>query len=292
MKSFKLAKIFTILTSGLILTSPLLLNQAVSATTLTQSGAVGVQAVLPGAAPTVGPTIVIPGSNAIFTSTPITVAGSCPTGLTIKVYSNNVFVGSTVCTIGSYTIQVSLFSSTNDLQAKDFDALDQAGPFSNVVKVIFNDTTYAQYVSRMTITSIYAERGATPGSELVWPIVLDGGNAPYALSVDWGDGSPSDLLSTNSPGTVNLKHTYTISGVYKIVIKATDKNGVSAFLQLIGQATGQLTSANNSINAGNIGTTIVYKTVWWPTLLMIPMMFVSFWIGKKKQLEDLHKRVL
>ena len=208
---------------------------------------------------------------------PITVSGLCPSGLLVKIFSNNIFVGSTVCSNGSYSLQVDLFSGQNDLVARVYDALDQAGPDSNTVTVTFNDAQFAQFGTQLTLSSAYAERGAPPGSELDWPILLSGGVGPYAISVDWGDGSAPDLLSATAPGTITLKHIYRTTGVFKVIVKATDKNGETAFLQLVGQATGAVQS--NTKNGSNV---IIEKDVlWWPALAMLPLVFAAFWIGHR-----------
>jgi len=251
-----------------------------------KSGAVGIQGVIPGAPPTRGATITVPSNGASFTSTLITVSGLCPTGLLVKIFDNNVFVGSVVCAGGSYSLQIDLFSGRNDLVARVYDALDQAGPDSNTVTVTFNDAQFLQFGTHVTLSSVYAERGAAPGTELDWPVLLSGGNGPYAVSVDWGDGSPSDLISITDPGTVNLKHTYKVAGIYNVVAKATDKNGGAAFLQLVGQATGAIQSNNNSGN--NIA--VEKQLIWWPMPAMIPLILASFWIGRRYQTQVIRKK--
>src|SRR5262249_11547624 len=70
------------------------------------SGSIGLQGEISTAPPTRGATITTPSNGATFTTIPITVAGLCPTGLLVKIFANNVFVGSTVCQNGSYSVQV------------------------------------------------------------------------------------------------------------------------------------------------------------------------------------------
>ena len=249
---------------------------------ISSGSAVGVQGTIPSPPPSTGATISTPTSGAVFTTTPITVSGLCPNGLLVKVFANNVFVGSTVCSNGSYVVQIGLFSGRNDIVVRVYDALDQAGPDSNTVSVTFNDSQLAQYGSHVSLSSAYAQRGAAPGTELVWPVILSGGTGPYAISTDWGDGSSTDLLSIANAQTVDLKHTYRVAGIYKIIVKATDKNGTVAYLQLVGQATGAIqTSSNNS------QTVIVRQVIWWPSLLTLPLIFVAFWIGRKHKMAEL-----
>lgn len=253
-----------------------------------QTGSIGLQGTISTAPPSVGPTIVTPVNGATFSNVPITVNGLCPNSLLIKVFSNNVFVGSVFCSTGSYSIQVNLFPGTNDLVARDYDSLGQAGPDSNTVSVIFNDIETAKYGSRVTLTSTYAEQGVNPGSTLTWPIILSQGTGPYAVEIDWGDGSPSTLLSEKSPGTFNIQHTYTTAGIYYIVIKATDANGTEAYLQVVADVNGAVQKNNNSKTTG-IVTQV--KVIWWPALAMVPLILAAFWVGRRHELYSLRNKM-
>lgn len=252
-----------------------------------QSGSIGIQGVIPSPPPSRGPTIAVPGNGAVFTSEPVTVSGLCPTGLLIKLFDNNVFVGSVICSNGSYSLQIDLFSGQNELVAKDFDALDQSGPVSNTVIVTFNDAQFLNFGTHVQLSSSYAERGAAPGSELDWPVLLSDGTGPYAISVDWGDGTSPDLMSIQNPGPLTLKHIYRVAGVYKVIVKASDKNSGEAFLQLVGQATGAIQSNTN----GGKGSSELVRTeiIWWPGLVMLPLILASFWIGRRHELYSLRK---
>jgi hypothetical protein len=254
-----------------------------------QNGSVGLEATIPSAPPSKGATITTPSNGAVITSLPVTVGGLCPTGLLVKVFSNSVFVGSVVCTNGSYRLQVDLFSGRNDLVARVYDALDQPGPDSNIVSVTFTDAQFLTSGSRVVLTSNFARRGANPGDTLEWPVSLSGGTPPYALSVDWGDGKGTDLQSVQFAGTVTLKHVYDNAGTYKVIVKATDTKGSSAFLQLVGVANGAIQSnATGDNNAQVIIRTIV---IWWPLLLSVPLIALAFWLGRRHELYTLRRHL-
>ena len=255
-----------------------------------QSSSTGLEGTIAGPPPSTPATITIPGNGQTVTSTPITVSGLCKTGLLVKIFSNNVFVGSVVCANGSYSLKVDLFSGANDLIARVYDALDQAGPDSNVVRVTFNDAQFAQFGTRVTLTSIYARLGADPGKTLTWPIALSGGLGPYAVSVDWGDGKSPDLFSKPFADSFNITHIYDSAGVYNVVIKATDANGVSAFLQLVGVGTGQVTG-KTSTGSGSTTTTAKTQIIWIPLLFIIPLLAVAFWLGRRHELFTIRKRL-
>jgi len=251
-------------------------------------GSIGLQGEISQAAPTQAATITVPSNGASFSSLPITVSGLCPANLLIKIFSNNVFVGSTFCSNGSYSLQVDLFNGQNQLVARDYDALDQAGPDSNTVNVTFNDVQFAEFGTHVELTSAFAERGAPPNQELDWPVILSGGTGPYAVSVDWGDGSPSTLFSQAASGTFTIKHSYKSSGIYTVIIKATDKNNGTAFLQVIAVASG---AGQNNAKGGTSSSLTQVKVLWWPALLMIPLIVSTFWVGRRYELYVLRKQL-
>jgi hypothetical protein len=256
-----------------------------------QEGAIGVEGKIPSNPPSNAPTITTPRDGQVFTTIPITVNGLCTSGLLVKMFSNNVFVGSVLCENGSYSIDIDLFSGQNELVARMFDSLDQGGPNSNMVTVTFNDEQFNPFgTSLLSLTSNYAARGANPGQRLVWPVILSGGTSPYAVSVDWGDGTSPDLISTPFTGTIDLGHVYKSAGIYRVTVKATDKNGLSAFLQLVATANGAVTTDASKEEDDASGDTVT-KVLWLPAVACIPLIFVSFWLGQRYELATLRKHL-
>jgi hypothetical protein len=274
---------------GLTFSLLIIFNSQAQAVENPRAGSIGVEGTIPTAPPTRAATITTPVNGQTFTSTPITVNGLCPNGLLVKVFSNNIFVGAVQCQSGSYSIQISLFSGQNDIIARVYDELDQAGPDSNQVTVTFNDAQFSQFGTRVLLTSNYAKRGANPGETLRWPVLLSGGRAPYALSVDWGDGKATDLKSIPFADTINLEHIYDEAGIYKVIVKVTDSNGTTAFLQLVGVGNGEA-STNNATGSPALTVTKT-QILWWPLLIMLPLLLVAFWLGRRHELFSLRKRL-
>ncbi len=257
-----------------------------------QGGSVGVQGQIPSNPPSSAPTITTPHNGQTFTNMPIQVSGLCSSGLLVKAFANNVFVGAANCQNGSYSMQVDLFSGKNDLVVRQFDTLDQGSPDSATVTVNFDDSQFNPFGgSLLTLTSNYAERGANPGETLTWPIILSGGTGPYAISVDWGDGKAADLISTQFAGTVNLSHVYSSAGIYQVIVKASDKNGVSAFLQLVAIANGAVTTNAQGSNNKNQGTTVITHIIWEPAVISIPLLFIAFVLGRRYELATLRRHL-
>ncbi len=277
-----------------LMSHPLPAGAAIGSQDPVQDGSVGLEGKISSPPPTQAATISTPRNGQSFTSSPITVAGLCKSDLLVKIFSNNVFVGSVVCKGGSYTLKVGLFSGKNDLVARVYDSLDQAGPDSNVVSVTFVDANYAQFGTELTLTSNFARRGANPGDVLTWPIVLSGGSGPYALSVDWGDSSGQELQSLTFAGNITLKHTYKQAGIYTVTIKATDKNGQTAYLQVIAVANGEVAGGlgTGTSKGSKTGTTTVQSSPGWYLLLIIlPLLLASFWLGSRNELYVIRKRL-
>ena len=268
----------------LSLNPPLLQGQ-----TLQESGSVGIEGTVPAKPPANAPTITVPKSGQGFSSLPIAVSGICQTDLLVEVFNNNVFVGSAICTKGSYSIDIDLFYGQNDLIARQYDELNQASPDSNLVSVTFTDSS-GQTGNRISLFTAYAKRGAT--SPLNWPLTISGGKAPYAISVDWGDKSQTDLISRAIPGDFEIIHTYKQSGVYKIVVRATDANGLSAFLQLVGIRIGPIQQEGGDEGGGALLIIEKIPLVFWlVTGVCLPLFLLAFWLGRRHQLQTMRARI-
>lgn len=267
-----------------------------------QSGSIGLNGTIPTDAPTVGATISFPANGATFTDTPIEVTGVCPSGLLVKLFKNEVFAGSAECSAsGSFTITTDLFSGQNILIARVFDALDQPGPDSAPVRVSLNDQGgVSGAIDRVVITTNFAKRGAAPGQELTWPFTITGGQGPYAISINWGDGT-DDLFSQKIAGEYTFSHVYERPGTYRIIVKVTDNNGAVGYIQVVGVATGATQDVANGqsttlvddqgnpiINASSIPETGA-RLVLWPLYLMMFLIFSTFWLGRRYEKHRLRK---
>lgn len=246
---------------------------SVIAAAASDSESIGISGKVTSAAPTAAATIDSPINGTHFKETPITVSGTCQDGLLLKLFRNGSFSGSTYCQSSAYSLSVNIFSGRNDLIAKVYDDLDQAGPDSNTV------TVYLDTASGLLLSSNYAKRGANPGDELQWPLTISGGNTPYAIHVDWGDGDES-LISLTEGGDFTAKHIYDKSGVYEVVINATDKDGLKATLQLVAIANGSVAEQSAPTT-----TEVITKYIWWPMAITTLALPVCFWLGRRHQAE-------
>ena len=123
-----------------------------------------------------------------------------------------------------------------------------------------------------------------------------GGLAPYAVSVDWGDGTPPDLITRLAPGPFTVKHTYAKVGTgylntFPLIIRATDGAGHTAYLQLttiVNPATGSSSSGSGS---GKNNSTLNKLIVIWPIWIVLLLMIISFWLGERREKHIMEKRL-
>lgn len=256
-------------------------------------GSYGLEATKTKAPPSRGATITSPANGASFTTSPITVAGVCPDGLLVQIYNNGVMVGAVMCERGSFSLQVSLFPGENEFTASVFDEVNQTGPKSNTVRVTYADTRFSAFGEAMTLTSSYGRRSAGAGSQLTWPLQLSGGTGPYAISIDWGDGSEPKLKSQALAGIINISHIYKKAGIYRINVKVTDANGVTAFLQLIAVSNGKIDAAAAQENDGEVaGANQVQQIMWLPTIIVLVLLIPTYWLGRRSQLVTIRNKML
>ena len=269
-----------------------LLTPTTSAVTNPDSGSIGLEGTVSAEPPTSAPVITSPSNNQVFTETPITVTGTCEGDVIIHIYKNGVFSGAAECINGSFELQIDLFSGANDLIARAYDALGQSSPDSATVSIEFNDADHDRAHERISLMSNYARRGANPGEELIWPVIISGGIGPYTITVDWGDGSGQQEIDVENPGEVDLIHVYDRAGSYIVVVTAEDQNGDIALLQLVGIANGAIIDTEDEEETEP--ETIV-ESVRIPFLITVAVIlvlaFTSFWLGKKHGLHILRKKL-
>ena len=193
----------------------------------------------------------------------------------VSMYRNNFYSGSALCdATGSYQLTIDLFAGANQLVARIYNFTDVAGPDSSSVTVYYDpppapivpgepspvatptkqnknaikgfsssaappstSTTPLDETSvPLTLSSDFKIRGYYVGEESVWQIDPEGGTAPYAITIDWGDGS-NGSASRGTAGPTRLTHTYQkpggLHGSYIVKFTVTDAAGSQTFLQLL-----------------------------------------------------------
>jgi hypothetical protein len=258
-----------------------------------ESRSVSLEGTVPGKPPTTAATITEPTDQKRFSTSPVTVSGSCPVNTLVEVYKTDIFAGSTVCSAtGTYTMQIDLLIGQNTLVARVYDALNQAGPDSNKVTV-FYDLLPAQGAGiaslnfggpQIILSTDAIFRGTFPGQQLTMPLTLLGGTAPFAFNIQWGDGLNS-VISRNNNASFSTDHVFKKAGTYQMSIQATDAQGRVAFLSVAAIVNGQPDAVAST--AGKTTSGIASVLTLWPLYVSLVAVVLSFWFGELRE-----KRVL
>jgi hypothetical protein len=252
--------------------------------------------------------ITSPADGTHFSSIPITVKGTCPANAAyVEIFSNGTMRGTAICDVSnSFELSVDLSPGTNSLTAHVFNVTDDEGPISAPVTVIYDvpqlpggtgqqKTTGKPTHSPVVLTTAFLYRGFHAGDQVEWPIDISGGSAPYAVSVDWGDGN-TDLISRSQAGEFKIDHTYSQSGGFKnsytIKIKASDAGGQTAYLQFFVIVTKDTKQSGVIFSKPPPSFAHGLSWLWlaWPLYLLILLMALSYRLGEKEELIILRKR--
>lgn len=270
----------------LVLTGVVLLGASLGAQGAVQnpqSGSVGLSGTVAGPPPSQAAVITTPQGGDHTTTSPITVAGTCPANTFVFLEKNNVLAGQANCTDGRFSLQADLFVGANQLVARVIDGLGQFGPDSAPVTVSY-DVSSSNTVGAVIGRQLFLETEATvvagqPNSSLARTVQIVGGTAPYAVSWDWGDGGTS-LMTVTTEGQVNASHTYTSPGTYEVVVRVSDAAGNAAFMQLVTVVNGPVAAITGaSSTKGELPGQLLAA---WPILGLGIVLVLAFWMGERR----------
>ncbi len=271
-----------------------------------------VTAVVEARAPTVGATITNPIDGTTLKDKRITVNGTCFADSFVVVFSNSQPIGSTTCTgAGIFTVVAELFNGKNILSARNYDALNQAGPDTPSITVtlssavtnslslltlpdnlfyipaLHNDPHRCKNVappvipdtkSGIRILIICIPRTLEKNTTYTMGWLIYGGKPPYAVNINWGDtGQPDTLLSIEQAGYTPTEFSYETSGIKTIRLTVTDSEGQSGYVETSVQVNGQESTIINDIRQS------LFTTSWFETPVPLYVLAVAitlgFWAG-------------
>lgn len=262
-----------------------------------ESRSVSLTGIVPGQPPTAGAVITQPTPGQRFSEGPVTVSGTCPEGTLVEIYKNDIFAGSTICSSnGIFAVEIDLLFGENVLTARIYDALNQAGPESNSVPVIYDllppqgsgisPISFGGNQLLLNTDSVF--RGAFPGDELSMPLTPIGGTPPFAINIQWGDGN-NRVISRNSNEVFSAAHVFTKPGTYQVSVQATDAEGRVAFLTVAAIVNGE----PNGTGAGSLSSSDSMANgllALWPLYVSLVAIVLSFWLGEIREKHVLAKR--
>lgn len=263
-----------------------------------EPSSVSLSGTVPGKPPTVAATIKSPTNGQRFSTSPITISGTCPPELLVELYKNDIFAGSTGCSAkGDFSIEVDLLIGQNLLVARVYDALNQPGPDSNTVTVFYDAlpdqsgplSSFDFGGPQMLLNTDSVFRGIFPEKEMRVPLNIIGGTPPFAVNVEWGD-STNSLVPRNDNVQFTTTHKYKKPGTYQISFQATDANGRVAFLSVAAIVNGQPATPIAATSAQSGSSNLLLAL--WPLYVTSVAVVVSFWLGEIREKLVLGKRGL
>ncbi len=143
------------------------------------------------------------------------------------------------------------------------------------------------------ITASYDYSVQNVGQVVNYTIHMTGGDAPYAYTIDWGDGMTQTVVR-QSPDDFVISHTYgwvDASLASKVIkVQAIDASGQAGTLQLdalIRNPAFHSVVANITNSTGLWGTfNDLRPWLWliWPGYVIIVLLVISFWLGERQEL--------
>lgn len=260
-----------------------------------EAGSVGLSGIMPGKPPTEAATIDTPTNGQRFSTSPVTVSGSCPENTLVEIFKNDIFAGSTVCTDkGRYTLEVDLLIGQNILIARVYDALNQAGPDSNIVTVYYDAippqsdsvTPFNFGGNQLLLNTDAVFRGVFPDQTLTVPLDVLGGTPPYAINIEWGD-TTNKVVPRNDNATFNVDHIYKKAGTFQVTFQASDAGGRVAFLTVAAIVNGQPDAATATTKPIATPNQLL---LLWPIFTGAVAVVASFWLGEQREKRVLEKQ--
>lgn len=266
---------------------------------------VDVTAYLPNDPPSEAAIINNPVAGANLNQNPIIISGTCQhssPSYHVKVFSNNVIVGTSLCVNGSFSIGASLLLGNNNLVAKTYNFIEQPGPDSVMVSVLLkalditenvvsrepvNVTTFPDFKLTPNLETLRVVASPTfvsfiPGEQFNLTVATLGGKPPYAVNVEWGD-DMEDIYSLTGLEQITISHTYDIQKNYQIMINATDSMGNKTQFIVTADAGGKINKNQSPI----IGDTSGTGTPWYMNAQIVIILYASttlavigFWMGE------------
>ena len=145
----------------------------------------------------------------------------------------------------------------------------------------------------LKITSKFTYSVYDVGQTVSYHIYITGGQAPYAYTVLWGDGSSSTIIRQDmSDFTISHKYGWVNSllQVRTLKIQGIDADGQASTLQFsvpIRNLTYQSAIANATKTTGLWGLFNALRPwLWllWPGYIIILLLAVSFWLGEREEM--------
>ncbi len=285
----------------------------------TVSGSINLTGRMKGPVPQFPATFIEPSNDSKVGTNTITIRGTCQSGLYVELFRYSTFAGATLCgNSGEFQLTVSLRPGQNNFIAKMSDADAQYAPDSSVLTIFYeipkklkvdgtgtqatnpndpnsqNQNNPPNYEPLIVTTSL--SRKAYPINKVgTLKYTIIGGIAPYAVSINWDDGSQNDLFSLTNGGEQSALHRFTKSGQHVVSITISDGLNNKTTIQTIVSVTRDYTGVAGVISPKCVPGSADYFSSEcyvssrvaqildsvWPAFGIAVLMTISFWFGER-----------
>jgi hypothetical protein len=281
-----------------------------------------VTAEVKGVTPTEPAVITSPTEGQSFSNYLQNVSGTCPDNANyVEIVDNNFMNGTAICSAGNtFELSVSLFSGANQLIAEAFDITNDEGPASIPVNVTYSPpavvtpvvvapvspspitaipTTPSPVTPKtytgppLEISATFTYQGYFVGQTFNWPFQVIGGVPPYAIDIEWGDGT-NTLISSKTDAEFSPTHVYNTAGGFKgsytIKVYISDSIGNTAYYQAFVIINAGKAPTKHVLPAISSTTFSKIEKVLWPVYGIALLMVISFWLGEREEFSVLGRR--
>jgi hypothetical protein len=112
----------------------------------------------------------------------ITITGTCPDNSYINMTDNGIFVGTSTCFSGAFSIALDLYVGTNQLLPQDYNITNSAGPASDPITITYTPSSAPSPGSTGTTSSTQPQSAASAQAPVL-PVIARNGPAPIATPV-------------------------------------------------------------------------------------------------------------
>jgi hypothetical protein len=256
---------------------------------------IAVTATVPAPIPTGAPVFTLPVNNTVVDNPAVHFEGICPVidpAVIIALYEGGNLLGSASCqTDGTFAVDASLTEGIHSIVAAVVTITGDNGKSSDPLNITYTPPSppvvpspgtpstppITSKQTRPTISSLIKPLRIISNSQFiaygkrsmaVWKGSFTEGNAPYKVTINWGDGQQQTYTVTDHEPQTYL-HAYKEDRNYDATITATDRDGrtqtihiaVVSLTQVARKAdTGSLVTGNGSASNGRI-LTVVYLSL-------------------------------
>lgn len=184
-----------------------------------------------------GPAVITSPTNNLSTSAPIIeFKGTCPLAtpsLIVLLYRGDDLVGSTTCNLnGTFSMPVSLVVGPNLILPRIVNITEDYGPDGPAVLVNYDPGSITRPtpndIPPLTTLKVVSDQAFIvykPEQAASLTFAVSGGQPPYKIRINWGDGSSEDVYDMASADRKTVQHTFHSTDRRTVRIEVTDKDG-------------------------------------------------------------------